>query len=379
MEFDWTPAQAEFRKTLRDFIRREVPENYSEMRREGWGTSRRVEVGRSFSEKLARAGLLVRHWPEEYGGGGDGDWWNYIVIAEEAMAAGEPRGPQYMSTSWIGPALMKYGTAEQQREHLGRIREGKAIWCQGFSEPSAGSDLASMRTAAERIQGGYRINGTKIWTSYAPDADFIFLLARTSNEKKAISCFLLPMSSPGIRVQEHPGVLPRGHLNEVFFDDVFAPEGTRLGEEGRAWEVVRYVLDYERIGMPVYQHARVVLDLVVERLRAQGRFGSPFLRAHAGRVLAAIEAARHLSYAVINERAKNRKPTAIHTLARTATIQAARLMLDFMSEHLGPAIREHEGEVEDFYRMAFANAHGGGAYEIILGTVALQYLGLPRE
>ncbi len=380
MEFGWSPAQTEFRNELREFIRREVPERYDEMTREGWATHRRVELSRAFCERLAAAGLLVRHWPKEYGGGGDGDWWNYMITSEETLAAGEPRGPQYMSTSWIGPALMKYGTETQQKEYLGRIREGKAVWCQGFSEPNAGSDLAAMRTFAERTDGGYMINGSKIWTSYSPDADYIFLLARTSNEKRHISCFLLPMSSTGIEVHAHPGIVPAGHLNEVFFNDVFAAEETRLGEEGRAWEIVKYVLEHERVGsVPVFHQARVVLDLVVAHLRAEEKFESPFIQAQAGRVVAAIEAARHLSYAVMNERAKGKTPSAAHTLARTANIHVARLLLDFLTQHVGAGIREHDGRVEDFYRLAFANCHGGGAYEIILGTVALQYLKLPRE
>jgi alkylation response protein AidB-like acyl-CoA dehydrogenase len=379
MEFDWSEKQTAFRSDLRAFIERELPDDYEEMKREGLATVRRARVARAFCGKLAAAGMLVRHWPEEYGGDGDEDWWNYLILTEETSGAGEPRGGQYMNVSFVGPAIMKYGTDEQKAEHLERIRSGTVIWCQGFSEPSAGSDLGAMSTRAERIDGGYLINGSKIWTSFAPHADYIFLLARTSTGKRHISCFLLPMDSEGIEVRSHRGVLPWGYLNEVSFTNVFAPESTRLGEEGCAWALVKYVLDYERVGVPVYPQARVVLELVVNQLDADGAFDSPFVQAHAGRVLAALEAARHLSYAVMDERAKGKVPSAIHTMARVANIRAARELIDFLTQHIAAEIDRFDGRVEACYRLAFANSHGGGAHEIVLNTVALQHLGLPRE
>src|SRR5579862_1770248 len=129
MEFGWTPQQEQFRESLRAFITREVPKNYfTDMMRDGWASPARVELSKQFCAKLAAANMLVREWPKEYGGDGDGDWWNYFIQSEETFAAGEPRGPQYMNFSWIGPAIMRFGSDEQKREHLTRIREGKVNW-----------------------------------------------------------------------------------------------------------------------------------------------------------------------------------------------------------------------------------------------------------
>src|SRR4029078_3057253 len=115
--------------------------------------------------------------------------------------AGEPRGPQYYNVNWIGPTIMAYGTPQQKELHLGRMRRGDVVWCQGFSEPSAGSDLAALRTRAVRDGDRYLVNGSKIWTSYAGLADFCFLLVRTGTERRDISVFLLPMDRPGITVR----------------------------------------------------------------------------------------------------------------------------------------------------------------------------------
>ena len=145
-------------------------------------------------------------WPEEYGGRGASPW-EQTAVREEMWAHHEPRGAQYMGVNWVGPAIMRHGTAEQQRQHLPPIAAGEVIWCQGFSEPDAGSDLASLQTAARRDGDGWRISGQKIWTSYATMAQWCFLLARTSRgEKKqqGITVFLVPMDAPGIEVRPDP-------------------------------------------------------------------------------------------------------------------------------------------------------------------------------
>ena len=131
---------------------------------------------------LAERDLLCLSWPEEFGGGG-ASVWEQTVVREEMWAHHEPRGAQYMGVNWVGPIIMRHGTAEQQRKHLPPIARGEVIWCQGFSEPEAGSDLASLRTAARRDGDGWLVSGQKIWTSYATMAQWCFLLARTTVER----------------------------------------------------------------------------------------------------------------------------------------------------------------------------------------------------
>ena len=162
-----------------------------------------LEIAQSFCRLLAERGLLCLAWPEEFGGR-DASLWEQTVVREEMWAQHEPRGAQYMGVNWVGPTIMRHGTAEQKRQHLPPIASGEVIWCQGFSEPDAGSDLASLRTAARRDGDVWRISGQKIWTSYATMAQWCFLLARTSRgEKKqqGITVFLVPMSAPGIEVR----------------------------------------------------------------------------------------------------------------------------------------------------------------------------------
>ena len=155
---------------------------------------------------MAAEGLLALAWPKEHGGGG-GSVWQQAVLREEMWAQHEPRGPQYMGINWVGPALMRYGTAEQKAKHLAAIASGDVIWCQGFSEPEAGTDLASLRTRAVPDGEGWRITGQKVWTSYALMASWCVLAACTdpgAPKPKRLTLFLIPMDRPGFTVRAHP-------------------------------------------------------------------------------------------------------------------------------------------------------------------------------
>jgi len=230
MNFEWTPAQRDFRALVRRFLADHLPENWEAIAH-GPGSQAQSVFSKQFCGALARAGLLVPHWPERWGGR-EADPWTAFILAEEMWAAGEPRGGQYMNVNWIGPTLMRYGTQEQQARYIPVMAQGQTIWCQGFSEPEAGSDLASLRTRAEQSDAGYRINGQKIWTSYAGLADTCFLLARTAQGKGGISIFLVPMDTPGITVRQIPSIIGEGDIHEVFFDDVEVPASAMLGEAG---------------------------------------------------------------------------------------------------------------------------------------------------
>src|SRR5262249_5606544 len=151
-------------------------------------------------------------------------------------------------------------------KYLPPIRNGQAIWCQGFSEPGAGSDLAALRTAATPVEGGYRVSGAKVWTSYAGHASNCFLLARVPRAsggqegKAGIVILLTDMRSPGIQVKTIPALIGEGDIHEVFFDEVFVPEENRLGAEGQAWEIINFALQNERVGIARYEYSRRMLD-----------------------------------------------------------------------------------------------------------------------
>src|SRR6185312_6597527 len=174
MDYELGPEADRLRARLREIIGREIPPGFL-----GACTDdpRDLELAERFSRLLAAEDLLTVTWPVEYGGKG-GSVWEQTVVREEMWAHHEPRGAQYMGLNWVGPAIMAFGTEEQKAKHLPPIAAGEVIWCQGFSEPDAGSDLAALSTKATEVDGGWRINGQKIWTSYARMAQYCVLAAR---------------------------------------------------------------------------------------------------------------------------------------------------------------------------------------------------------
>jgi alkylation response protein AidB-like acyl-CoA dehydrogenase len=261
---------------------------------------------------------------------------------------------------------------------LPRIAAGSVVWCQGFSEPQAGTDLAALRTRAERTNDGYVINGMKIWTSYAVKADWCFLLARTSSERKAISVFLVPMNSQGIRVVESPGLCEAGHLNEVFFDNVKVPASALVGEEGRGWELVTHALSFERVGLPRYHWGRKVLERAIRQLMSEGRFEGETVKVAAGRIAAKLEAARVLTYLVVDGRVRGEPPTVDSNIQRVIAAEACAELMSFLVEHLPDCLAGGDTYLEYFYRHQIAASIAAGTYELQLDLIAQRGLGLPR-
>lgn len=379
MEFGWDPEQEDYRKKVRAALRDLLPEDWNEKYiPESYASDLQIEFSREFCAKLAERGLLVPHWPREYGGA-ESAHWNHFILGEEMKAAGEPRGPQYMNVNWIGPTLMRFGTPEQRERHVTGIASGKVIWCQGFSEPNAGTDLASLRTRARRDGDEYVINGSKIWTSYARKADWCFMLAKTGQSKRDISIFLVPMDTPGISVTSYPGVIKFGHLNEVYFTDVRIPAENRVGEEGQAWSIVKQALAFERVGVPRYHTGLEALDIAVEQLRAEGRWDDdPIVQSRAGRLVAEFESSRMLTYLVVDQRVKGLDGGTDANLARVVALDAVMNLLDFLAEYVPDCLAGGNAHLEDYYRINIPAGVTGGTNEIQLDLVAQRGLGLPR-
>jgi alkylation response protein AidB-like acyl-CoA dehydrogenase len=283
-----------------------------------------------------------------------------------------------MGVNWIGYALMKFGTPEQKDEHLNRIAGGQVIWCQGFSEPNAGTDLAALQTSAVRTETGYRINGSKVWTSYAHMADWCFLLARMGPERKNISVFLVPMNTPGVSVKPIPGLCEDGHMNEVFLSDVDLPEAALLGEEGKGWEIITFALGYERVGAPRYHFGRIALDRAVAQLKKEGRFSDPVVRSAAGRIVAKLEAGRLLNYAVVDLRVKDRPPGVVGNVQRVTTAEGILDLMDFLVEYLPDSLAGGDRYLTFSYRSQVSGTIAAGTYELQLDMIAQRGLGLPR-
>lgn len=388
MDFDWTPEQQALRERVRALLARTLPPDWETLCRHGPGSPAQTRFSFEFCPQLAAEGLLVPHWPVEHGGRG-APAWEHFILGEELFAAGEPRGPQYMNVNFIGATLMKYGTPAQQQRFLPDMAAGRMVWCQGFSEPSAGSDLAALATRAVPRGDDYVINGSKVWTSYAGLAQHCFLLARIAaadggqgavKGKGGIAIFLVPMDAPGITVRPIPSLIGHGDIHEVFFDDVVVPAALRLGAEGQAWSIIGYALSLERVGLARYAFSRRALDRMVAQLKAAGEFGDPVVRVRAAQALAACEAARALVYRVVDQRARGLGPNAESNLARVAVVAADRAVSDFGLDFLPDAyVGEQQPLLAAHHERAIAAGIASGAAEIQLNLVAHEYLQLPRE
>ncbi len=384
MEFEWSAEDEAYRGELRAFLAETLPDDWEQISRGGPGSEAQAEFSRGFCARLAEKGWLTQHWPGKYGGR-DASPWRHCVLSEELWRVGEPRGPQYMNVNWIGPAIMESGSEEQKALHLSRISRGDVLWCQGFSEPEAGSDLVALRTLAVRESGDgdvYVVNGSKIWTSYANHAEFCFLLVRTdpeSSRHRGISVLLVPMDLPGIEVREIPSVVGERYFHEVFFNDVRVPVVCRLGPENEGWDVVTYALQYERVGAARYARAAVTLDRMAEDARRAGRLEDPAVAEKLGRARALTEAARLLTYRVIDQRAHDQPPSPDTQIARVAGTDADLAVGELALELYGPKALAYGSPADANFRLSMTAGVAVGATEVQLNLIAARTLGLPKE
>jgi alkylation response protein AidB-like acyl-CoA dehydrogenase len=254
MRLAFNDEELAFQKEVRDWLAANMPPEVAEESRRSRTSHVAKERLLQWQKKLAGKGWLCPNWPREYGGPG----WNSTqkFIFEMEMARADSPYLSSFSIKMVAPVLMKYGSAAQKQRFLPRIAAAEELWCQGYSEPGSGSDLASLRTKAVREGDHYVVNGQKIWTTNAHYADWIFCLVRTSNEGKrqeGISFLLIDMKSPGIRIDpiylvDGTRTPMRHEVNQVFFTDVKVPVENLVGEENKGWTYAKYLLEFERGG-----------------------------------------------------------------------------------------------------------------------------------
>jgi alkylation response protein AidB-like acyl-CoA dehydrogenase len=299
MDFDMGEDVARLRAELRGLIREHVPVGFLSPFTHDPAD---LEIAQRFCRTLADEGLLCIAWPEEYGGK-DASPWEQTAVREEMWSHWEPRGAQYMGVNWVGPIIMRHGTPEQQQRHIPTIARGEVIWCQGFSEPNAGSDLASVQTAARRDGDGWRVSGQKIWTSYATMAQWCFLLVRTATSERrqdGLSIFLVPMDAEGVEVRPIEAMFGPHHLNEVFFDDVWVTDDQLLGPEGGGWQLVQEVLSFERVGIARYARCERLLQWAPVALGDEWDELPQELHCEWARMLTHARRARLLAYRIVD-------------------------------------------------------------------------------
>jgi alkylation response protein AidB-like acyl-CoA dehydrogenase len=374
MDFTWSEDDAAFRSELRTFVEDELPQRWLELIP---GEEPASDFILDFCRKLGQKGWLTPHWPQQYGGT-DGSAWQFIILGEELWSAGEPRGSQYMNVNWIGPAIINAGTAEQRDYHLRRISAGDVFWCQGFSEAGAGTDLANMATTAVRDGDDYVINGEKLWTSYAGEADFCFLLARTdpqSTGNKGISVFLVPTDTPGFTIEPIPSVLDIHEFNRLTFTNVRVPASVRLGPENEGWRVVREALSHERIGGPRYARAAQVTQRLRDIGRERGWLDRDGIKTRLAQAEASCEAARLLVYQAIHARSQGRSEDREVSLARVAIVRCERLVAELALEMFEDEGLELGSMGNSQLKTSMIAGLGGGSVEVQLNMVARSLLG----
>jgi len=278
MDFEYSPVQEAFRTEFRAWLATNLPSDLclDDAADDRVASDRETfERRRAWQRAMHAAGWVGISWPKEYGGRGAG-LMERVIWEEEYAAARAPVLPGNMGLNLVGPTIIHWGTEEQKRRHLPAILNADEIWCQGFSEPGAGSDLASLRTRAIDAGDHYVVNGQKVWTSGAHFAHWIILLVRTNPEApkhQGISCLLVDMRTPGISVR--PLVLMTGHhhFNEVFFTDVVVPKASLLGPLDQGWKVSTTTLMYERHSAGGRSHAAQIARLVAlaRRVTIDGR------------------------------------------------------------------------------------------------------------
>ncbi|MHA6719261.1 acyl-CoA dehydrogenase family protein [Sphingomonas sp. RS6] len=341
-------------------------------------------------DRMAARGWTVPDWPTQYGGGGLSPA-EAKILREEMKRMGARTPLNSFGISMLGPALLKYGTEEQKLEHLPRIARGEIRWCQGYSEPNAGSDLAGLQTWAEDAGDHYIVNGQKVWTSYADKADWIFCLVRTSKEAKqgGISFLLFDMASPGVSTK--PILLISGYspFCETFFDNVRVPKAQRVHEENKGWDVAKYLLGHEREmisgmgldrtgGNPLIEGAIATIGL-----DDQGRLADPMLRAQIALFEVRMRAFSAMSERFLDELKAGRAHPAQPSMMKYVGTELNKQRHELIMAAGGSDALEWEssasakGATPRAWLRTKANSIEGGTSEIQLNIVAKRILELP--
>ena len=344
MDFAFTEEEEAFRADLRAFLDVELPDWWRGMFVDD---ERAMPFTREMCRMLAERGWLTLAWPVEHGGSAAGVWMQ-TILREEMWAREEPRGPQYMNLNYIGPLIMRFGTREQQDRFLPWMARGEVIWTQGFSEPDAGSDLASLATRAVDRGDHFLVNGQKVWSSYADaPADWCLLLARTDAQApkhEGISVLLVDLETPGITVRPIDTMAGPHEFNEIFFDDVVVPHDCLLGRKNEGWGLVRAGLTLERVGIARYARAGRIIELLVTHMNQTGRAGEPATRQQLADLRARFEAARLLNYRAISMQAAGEEPRVEASIARIHNTQLEQEVGHVGLELLGPVGQLRAGD-----------------------------------
>jgi len=376
-----TPEQARYREQVRAWLeehKQEAPAPVRDLEGEA------LRARRSWQGKLAEGGLAGVTWPKEYGGQGLGPI-EQVIVNQEISRAGVPGILDVIGVGMLGPTIIAHGTEEQKGRYLGPMLHGDEVWCQLFSEPAAGSDLAAVQTRARREEdGSWVLNGQKVWTTNAQFASFGLLLARTNPEAhkhKGLSMFVVPMDAEGVTVRGLRQISGEAEFNEVFFDDVRLAPDAICGQVDDGWRTALTTLMYER----------VTIGLAPEGLGyREGRFAraiaadpaarvDPDVRKRLGEIAVELLAIKFTAYRTLSALQKGQIPGPEAGLAKVTTVNAAIAAGELIADVIGPDALAEDSEWAYMISFLPGLKSAGGTEEILRNTIGERVLGLPPE
>ncbi|MEA2683330.1 MAG: hypothetical protein QOK05_1658 [Chloroflexota bacterium] len=376
MDLTLTPEEEQFRAELRTWLEQNHPGPEPD------GAEEAFQFRRAWQHRMQQDRYAGLTWPREYGGRG-ATLMQSAIFNEEMVRAKVPSPANILGLVMGGPVVIAHGTPEQKERFLEPILSADEIWCQGFSEPDAGSDLASLKTRAVKVDGGWKINGQKVWTSFAHHAKWCMLLARTDPEAKkhdGITYFLMDMEQAGVQAKPLRQLTDESEFNEVFIDDAFVPDENVIGNPGQGWSVAITTLALERAGLSLGSAVAIQIQLreLAAMIRDLGKDRDPAVRQKFGELCVKAETmrlngARGLSYVI-----KSGMPGPEGSITKIQWASVNQAMTEFAVQ-----VRGTEGLLDDTpwsYRMlrARANSIEGGTSEIQKNILAERVLALPR-
>jgi alkylation response protein AidB-like acyl-CoA dehydrogenase len=396
MDFSLTPEQETFRQTVRAWLKENLPREWKDLGRSDIPRVETYELLRTWQRKLYDAGFIGLTWPKEYGGHGL-TFMEELILQEEIALAKAPPILNILGVGMAGPTIIAYGTEEQKKRYPPKILSCEEIWAQGYSEPNAGSDLASLQTRAVKDGEDWVINGQKVWTSFAQVADWMMLLARTDPtlpRHKGITYFLLDMKLPGITVKPLRQLTGDSEFNEVFFDNVRVHESRVLGAVNNGWQVGITTLMYERLtlGFGLTMRLRIALDGLFEMARKVEKSGrvvtqDPLARQKLAQVWIDTECLRLTGARAITRLLRGEMPGPEASAGKIGWVETHQKLQELAMELEGPYAQLAKGSDwavdngawQHSFLRSRANSIEGGTTEIQRNIIAERVLGLPKD
>jgi alkylation response protein AidB-like acyl-CoA dehydrogenase len=382
MDLRDTAEEAAFRAEVRAWIEANVPD---ELRGHRGGEERFEQLGREWSRKLYDAGYVGLTWPREYGGGG-APYSHQAILLEELARAEVPQHIGVIGLGMAGPTIMAHGTEEQKRRHLSKILSAEEIWCQGFSEPGAGSDLAAVRTSAEPRDGHFVVNGQKVWSSFAHIADFCILLTRSdpdSERHAGLTYLIVDMRAPGVEVRPLRQITGEAEFNEIFLTGVEVPRENVLGEVGEGWAVAMTTLLHERgtLGFALTGALEVAVRKLLALARERG--ADELARDRIAREWIGLQGLKLTNYRALTALMQTGIPGPEGSISKLWYSEANQRLTKLALELLGPDAQLMDGETGGYWQYQQLRSRGNtieaGTSEVLRNIVAERVLGLPRS